>query len=50
MSKRKRDDLWKCLFPLSNIAAFKRSGVHLGCQKEGKTEWDAELEAKSALS
>ena len=50
MSKRKRDDLCKCLFSLSNIAVFKGSGVHLGCQKERKTEWDAELDAKSVLS
>ena len=50
MIKKKRDDLWKCLFPLSNIAVFKGSGVHLGCPKERKTEWDAELDANSVLS
>ena len=50
MRKRKRDDLWKCLFYLSNIAVFKGFGVHLACQKERKTEWDAELDAKSVLS
>ena len=36
MRKRKRDDLWKYLFYLSNIAVFKGLGLHLGCQKEGK--------------
>ena len=50
MRKRKRDDLWKCLFYLCNIAVFKGLGLHLGCQKERKTEWDAELDAKSVLS
>ena len=50
MSKRKRDDLWKCLFYFSNIVVSKGFGVHLGCQKERKTEWDAELDAKSVLS
>jgi len=50
MRKRKRDDFWKCLFYLSNIAVFKGSGVHLGCQKERKIEWDAELDAKSVLA
>ena len=49
MRKRKRDDLWKCLFYLSNIAVFKGLGLHLVCQKE-KTEWDAELDAKSVLA
>ena len=37
------------LFPISNIAVFKGSGVNLGCQKERETEWDAELDAKSVL-
>ena len=50
MRKRKRDGLWELLFYLSNIAVFKGSGVHLGCQKERKTEWDVELDAKSVLS
>ena len=35
---------------LSDIAVFKGSGVHWGCQKERKTEWDAEVDAKSVLS
>ena len=38
------------LVSVCNIAVFKGSGVHLGCQKERKTEWDAELDAKSVLS
>ena len=40
------------LVSLSNIAVFKGSGgsgVHLGCQRERKTEWDAELDAKSVV-
>ena len=50
MRKRKRDDLWKCLFYLSNIAVFKGLGLHLVCEKERKIEWDAELDAKSVLA
>ena len=50
MRKRKRDDLCKYLLYLVNIAVFKGFGVNLGCQKERKTEWDAELDAKSVLS
>ena len=50
MRKRKRDDSWKWLFYLSNIAVFNGLGLHLGCQKERKTKWDAELDAKSVLS
>ena len=50
MRKRKRDDLWKCLFYLGNIAVFKGLGLHLVCEKERKIEWDAELDAKSVLS
>ena len=34
MRKRKRGDLWKVLFYLSNIADFNCLGLHLGCQKE----------------
>ena len=50
MRKRKRDDLWKCLFYLCNIAVFKGLGLHLVCEKERKIEWDAELDAKSVLA
>ena len=50
MRKRKRDDLWKCLFYLRNIAVFKGLGLHLVCEKERKIEWDAELDAKSVLA
>ena len=32
MTKRQREDLWKCLFVFSNIAVFVVCGVHLGCQ------------------
>ena len=32
------------------VAVFEGSGVHSGCQKERKTEWDAGLDAKSVLS
>ena len=38
------------LVSVSNIGVFKGSGVHSGCQKERKTEWGAELDAKSVLS
>ena len=38
------------LVSLCDIAVFKGSGNHLGCQKERKTEWDAELDAKSVLA
>ena len=38
------------LVPIRNIAVFKGSGIQSGCQKERKTEWDAELDAKSVLS
>ena len=50
MRKRKRDDLWKCLFYLRNIAVFKGLGLHLVCEKERNIEWDAELDAKSVLA
>ena len=50
MRKRKRDDFWKCLFYLRNIAVFKGLGLHLVCEKERKIEWDAELDAKSVLA
>ena len=50
MRKKKRDDLWKCLFYLRNIAVFKGLGLHLVCEKERKIEWDAELDAKSVLA
>ena len=36
MRKRKRDDLWKCLFYLCNIAVFKGLALHLGCEQERK--------------
>ena len=49
MRKRKRDDLWKCLFYIRNIAVFKGLDLHLVCEKERKIEWDAELDAKSVL-
>ena len=38
------------LVSLSNIALVKGYRIDLGCQKETKTEWDAELDAKSVLS
>ena len=38
------------LVSLRNIAVFKGSWLHLGCHKKRKTEWDAELDAKSVLS
>ena len=38
------------LVSLCNIAIFTGLGLHLGCQKDRKTEWDAELDAKSVLS
>ena len=41
---RQREDLWKCLFYLSNIAVFVDCGLHLGCQSEIKTEWDSDLD------
>ena len=50
MIRRKRDDLWKSLFYVCNIAVFKGSGINFGCQKDRKTEWDAELDAKSVMS
>ena len=50
MRQRKKKDLWKCLFYLGNIAVFKGLGLHLGCHKDRKTEWDAELDAKSVLA
>ena len=44
MTKRQREDLWKCLFYVGNIAVFVDGGLHLGCQSERKTEWDSELD------
>ena len=34
MTKRQREDLWKCLFYLTNIAVFVDCGFILGCQSE----------------
>ena len=47
MRKRKRDDMWKCLFYLSDITVSKGLGLHFLCEKERKIEWDTELDAKS---
>ena len=49
MIKRKRDDSWKNLFDLRNIAVFIGCGVHLGCQKERKTECESDLDSNSVL-
>ena len=40
----------KLFLSLWHITVFKGSGIHFRCQKERKTEWDAELDAKSVLS
>ena len=50
MRKRKRDDLWKCLFYVRDIAVCKGLGDHLVCEEERKIEWDTELDAKSVLA
>ncbi len=42
--KKQREDLWKCLFYLSNIAGFVDYVFHFWCQSEIKTEWDSDLE------
>ena len=47
--KRQIEDLWKCLFYLSNIDVFVDDGLHLGCQNERKTEWDSDLDLNSVL-
>ena len=44
MTKRQKEDLWKCLFYLGNIAVFQVCGLHLGCRNERKTEWDSDLD------
>ena len=49
MLERQREDLWKCLFYLSNIAVFVVCGLHLGCQNERETEWDSDLDENSVL-
>ena len=49
MTKRQRENLWKCLFYISNIAVFVVRGLHLGCQNERKTEWDSDLDLNSVL-
>ena len=49
MIKRKRVDLWKCLFYFRNIDVFRGCGVHLGCQKERKTECESDLDSNSVL-
>jgi hypothetical protein len=38
VGKRKREDLRKYLFPLTNIYGFRGYGVYLGCQQERKIE------------
>jgi len=43
MMKRQREDLWKSLFYISNIAVFVVCGLHLGCQNVRKIEWDSDL-------
>ena len=49
MTKRQREDFWKGLFYVSNIAVFVVCGLHLGCQNERKTEWDSDLDENSVL-
>ena len=49
MTKRQREDLWKCLFYLSNIAVFVVCGLHSVFQMERKTEFDSELKENSVL-
>ena len=36
MTKRQREDLWKCLFYKSNIALFVVCGLHLGAKMSEK--------------
>ena len=47
MTKRQREDLWKCLFYLSNIAVFVVCGFRLGCQNERTSEWESDLDENS---
>ncbi len=42
--KMQREDLWKFLFYLGNIAVFVVYGFHLACQNERKMEWDSSLD------
>ena len=37
------------LFYLCNIAVFRGCGLHLGCQKEKKTECESDLDSNSIL-
>ena len=36
MTKRQREDLWKCLFYVSNIDVFVVYGLHLGAKMREK--------------
>ena len=36
MTKRQREDLWQCLFYVSNIAVFVVCGFHLGAKMREK--------------
>ena len=49
MVKRKRADLWKWLFYIGIIDVFRGCGLHVGCQKDRKTEQDSDVDAKSVL-
>ena len=49
MIKRKRDDLWKYLFHICNIAVFRGGGRYLGCQKERKTDCESDPDSNSVL-
>ena len=49
MTKRQREDLWKCLFHESDIGVFVVYGLRLGCQNERQTELDSDPDSNLVL-